>query len=118
MDHAQVPVSQYETRCDFLFVGPVSDSGQEWMASIEMKSGGIRVSEVTRQLQAGADIANRLAPQGQRIPFQPIVVSGRIHKDDRKDLRINSNKIVFRGKRAVIRRIRCGDNLAAAFATQ
>ena len=115
MDHPLSRVSQDDIRCDFLFVGPVRDGGEEWVAPIELKGGGVNVSEVKAQLQAGANFADEHVPHGERIQFLPIVASGKLHKDDRRKLRLNANRISFRGRPEFIQWMRCGDNLSSAF---
>ena len=112
MDHPLAPVSRYATRCDFLFVGSVDDSDEEWVSPIELKEGNVRASEIERQLQAGADAAAQLVPSGADVYFRPVVASGRIHKDEQRKLRSDSSKIRFRGQSEIIYRIRCGDSLA------
>ena len=116
MDHPQSPVSRHSRRCDFLFVGSVHHGGEEWIMPMELKAGEVKASEVAAQLRAGAEVADRLVPSGAKISFRPVVASGKIHKDERRNLLRRSNKINFRGKKEVIRRIRCGDPLTYALA--
>ena len=112
MDHPKAPVGRHETRCDFLVVGGLSNSGDEWIAPLELKEGDVSASEVARQLQAGADIAHSLVPTGAQVSFRPVVASGKFHKAQQIRLRRNSNKICFRGQRFSAVRISCGDPLA------
>ena len=113
MDHPKAPVGRYETRCDYLFLGSTNASGNQWVAPLELKEGDVRASEVVQQLQAGADVADRLVPASPQVNFRPVVASGRIHKGERAKLRENSNKVRFRGERKVVRRMRCGERLDA-----
>ena len=114
MDHPRSPVSRNGRRCDFLFVGSMHHGGEEWIVPMELKAGEVKASEVAAQLRAGTEAANQLVPPGANIRFRPVVASGKIHKDERMKLLRSSNKITFRGKKEVIRRIRCGDPLTQA----
>ena len=110
MDSPGSPPSQHETRCDYLFIGYLDDmEGNSWTVPIELKSGGISASEVAKQLQAGADVADQIIPHNAGTKFTPVVASGRISKIEQRRLRNTSNKVRFRGRSEIIQRIRCGD---------
>ena len=114
MDHAESPVDRNQTHCDFLFIGSPSSAHDEWVVPIELKRGGIGAAEAKEQLQAGADIADRLAPHGSDPRFRPIAVSGSMDRYEQIQLRKSLNKIVFRGARMTVVRVRCGSPLADA----
>ena len=112
MDSPGSPPSQHETRCDYLFIGYLDDvGGNPWTVPIEMKSGGISASEVARQLQAGADVADQIIPHNASTNFIPVVASGKLSKIEQRRLRNTSNKVRFRGRLEIVQRIRCGDPL-------
>ena len=112
MDSPGSPPSQHETRCDYLYIGYLDDMGRSpWTVPIELKSGGISASEVAKQLQAGADVADLIIPHNASTKFTPVVASGRLSKIEQRRLRNTSNKVRFRGKSEIVQRIRCGDPL-------
>ena len=95
-----------ESRCDFLLV---SDRGN-WLAPLELKKGQAHARKTVRQLQAGARVADSLIPDAQPVVFQPVVVSGSIHKHE-LDL-YRKQAVSFRGRNAVVLRIKCGETLS------
>lgn len=112
MDSPSSPPSQHETRCDYLFIGDLDDTnGSPWTVPIELKSGGINASDVAKQLQAGADVADQIIPHNANTNFTPVVASGRLSKIEQRRQRNTSNKVRFRGRSEIIQRIRCGDPL-------
>lgn len=112
MDSSGAPPSQHETRCDYLFLGYLDDTGgSPWTVPIELKSGGISASDVAKQLQAGADVADQIIPHSASTKFTPVVASGRISKSEQRRLRNKSNKVRFRGRSVIIQRTRCGTSL-------
>ena len=99
-------------RCDYLFFGSGSDVN--YVAPIELKSGGLSASTVLEQLEGGARMADAWLPQEVSFRLVPILAHGKgIRRKALNDLR--SKKIRLRGqtKRAVL--IRCGDPLTKAF---
>ena len=112
MDSPGSPSSQHETRCDYLYIGYLDDKdGSPWTVPIELKLGGISASEVAKQLQAGADVADQVIPHNANTKFTPVVASGRLSKIEQRRLRNMSNRVRFRGKSEIVQRIRCGDPL-------
>ena len=112
MNHDDSPVDRNQTHCDFLFMGSLSGENEEWVVPIELKRGAIGASEARDQLQAGADAADRLVPHGLEFQFLPLAVSGSMNPAERAQLRKNSHKIHFRGRRVLAERTRCGSQLA------
>lgn len=112
MNHADSPVDQDQTRCDFLFVGSLTGQDDEWVVPIELKSGAISAGEARDQLQAGAHAAERLVPQGFDPKFLPLAVSGSMARAERDQLRKSSHRIRFRRQMVLAERTRCGSELA------
>ena len=97
-------------KCDFICV---SDHGG-LVAVVELKSGGISATDVVKQLQAGADVVDRLVCRRSRVQLRPILASGNLHKKERNDLRRKNSRINLRGANEFVQRIRCGDPLVDA----
>ena len=117
MNRDDSPVDQNQTHCDFLFVGSLSGQNEEWVVPIELKRGAIGATEARDQLQAGADAADQLVPRELDFRFLPLAVSGRLAQAERAQLRKNSHKIRFRGRRVLIKRVRCSSRLADTLIT-
>lgn len=99
------------TRCDYLVVA--SDDDAVYVAPIELKSGRFKGADVAKQIQAGADIADRHLPPGGGFRFAPTLARGRgVHPQERKQLR--RMKVVMRGKRQQVIEVRCGAPLMDA----
>ena len=108
MDTGIVDVN--ETKCDYIFVGGTDNV---WVVPIELKRGAFRVSQVVKQLQAGAQFAEMIS-KGFQVRFQPIIASGAVNrKQPRQELRNKTNMIRFRGQNVNFERIRCRDSLAS-----
>jgi len=75
LDAPGSPAAPDRKRCDFLFFHGTAD-GTLHVAPIELKSGNPIAAEVVPQLQAGADIADRLVPEAAHASFQPVVGYG------------------------------------------
>lgn len=111
LDCEDLPIRRSGARCDFVFI---SDDGS-WVVPLELKRGGLRVSEVLEQLRGGARFAESVVPTSTPTSFLPIaVVGGRIHPDELRRLRQRSSQVRFRGEQVRIELLRCGDSLAAA----
>lgn len=79
-------------------------------ASVELKSGTFRGSEVAEQLQAGADQIGTLAGRRNVGQFFPILLHGEVkHASEVKSLLRQG--VTFRGTRYSIIRGRCGSSL-------
>ena len=101
-------------RCDFILFVP-GDGRKLVAAPIELKSGGVDVSEVLEQLQGGAAFAERFAPKASGAVCRPILFyGGTIHKKQLKAL--NREKIRFHQVDLTVKIKRCGRrrNLADA----
>ena len=111
MDKPQAPVGQDETKCDYIFIG---GSGNVFLLPLELKRGKLDASDVARQLQAGANIAdNRIIPKHELVQFQPVgVCGGKFHRAERR--RLSQHKIRFRGKHSNVQLLKCGDLLVKA----
>lgn len=111
------PLGKNQSRCEYLVVAD-RNGGGGWVVPMEFKSCRMKVSKVARQLQAGAQAAERLVPKQNPIAFRPIaVVYGPINKKQRKDLRDTSNTVRYRGCREPVRVLLCGDLLTEALGT-
>jgi hypothetical protein len=93
--------------CDFLIFWSSSALGA---AAVEMKARAWKASEVEQQLQAGAELINRLAGAQWVAEFQPVLVS----EGARSRAEVNeflNKRVAFRGRRFRIIRKRCGEKL-------
>lgn len=100
-------------RCDYLFVG--EDEDNDWVVTLELKSGRFKAADAARQLQGGADLADSWLPWNSSFRFVPVLAHGRtVPKEEQKALRRHSNRVRLRGKMKQIELIRCGTSLAAA----
>ena len=111
MDKPQAPVKQNETKCDYIFIG---GSGNVFLMPLELKKGKLDASDVVRQLQAGANIADdRIIPEGEGVQFVPVgVCGGKFHRAERDQLA--QSKIRFRSQSSNVQLLRCGQRLADA----
>ena len=89
-------VDRHTRHCDFLFVAE-EDTATLWAASLELKKGDFRASDVATQLQGGAAALDKLIPCGQSVLFRPIVASQRVPKAQRASLM--RQRVRFRGAR-------------------
>lgn len=97
-------------RCDYLLFFVAAGADTLVAAPIELKSGDIHASTASKQLQWGANFADRVA-----TVCRPILFHGKgIHPQQRKVL--NRAKVLFRGRRLTIKTARCNrpGNLAQA----
>ena len=103
-------------RCDYVLFFLNADSDTLLAVPIELKSGGVKsVSEVSEQLQRGAEFAERFAPEAIESLCLPVLFhGGNIHEKQRKTL--NRTKVRFRGLKLTIKTARCNrpKNLASA----
>lgn len=79
--------------CDFLFVA--EDGAAVWAASLELKGGNLRASDVAEQLDGGAAALEKLIPHKQPVRFRPIIASQRVPKAQRASFR--RQRVRFRG---------------------
>ena len=111
LDHPQAPVDQNEKRCDYIFIG---GSVSVWVAPMELKSGKPEASEIAPQLQAGADIADKIVPRNAQVQFRPIAVFGGSAPRDARVFAKSTNYIRFRSRRFQIKLHKCRTPLALA----
>ena len=103
-DEEGSPFGLHDAKCDYLLFEE-AQNGTARAVPIELKSGGIRASEVIDQLQAGAKAVENLIPPGTAIRLQPLLAYGNIPKGERAAL--NRGVIRFRDKNVRISKIRC-----------
>ena len=112
-DKPDAPRNQNQSRCDYLFIENIpGESG--WVVPLELKRGRAEASEVVQQLQAGAEIAEKLVDDNLNVRFFPVIVSGSMNMAQRRTLKKPASRIRFHGKQAFADRIRCGAPLADA----
>lgn len=109
LDILSCPSIENQTRCDFLFMAePPGELG--WIVPIELKKGQPKTSEVERQLQTGANVAEALVPKDVDVKFCPVVASGEdVSKGQRRTLK--DIMIRFHDQTEPVRRIRCKSSL-------
>lgn len=94
-------------RCDFILFS------NNLIAALELQRGSLRASKVVRQLQAGANLANRLAPSTARARFVPVAAyGGKMHRAEY--IKLDASRIRFRNSRYSVELLRCGGRLTAA----
>ena len=102
-------------QCDYVLF--FTNTGQDTLFAVpmELKSGGVDASEVSEQLQRGAEFVGRFVPSAFRAICNPILFHGKsIHPKQRKTL--NRAKVLFHGRQLTIKTARCNQprNLARA----
>ena len=114
MDCEQLSIPGNQARCDYIFVG--THEGSEWIAAVELKRGNVKVGEVRKQLQAGAEFAeSRLPVKHDQPGFRPIAAyGGKLHKSQSAELKRELNMVKFGQVRYQIKLIRCGSPLVNA----
>lgn len=101
------------TRCDYLFVAEVVDTG--WVAPIELKSRTFRTGKVVRQLQSGAALASGWLPENVEVRFRPVLVHGGRALGKHRRQALDERLIEFRGDRVRVKALRDGGRLVDAF---
>ncbi len=81
---------------------------------LELKKGS-HIRKVVGQLQAGADIADRLIPEGTAVNFQAVAAARGIHTQERKLL--SRSSVQYRGRSTRVQLINCGTPLVNALAS-
>lgn len=110
------PLGPSDKRPDFLVIAaPADDVG--WVAPVELKKGSADVSDAAKQLQAGANIAERRVSQSgvANTVFRPVLATGNMRRAEQRELTLKKNRVRFRGEWTGIERIDCGDRLADVF---
>ena len=110
-DRPNAPQNPGQRRCDYLFVE--NNSGESgWVVPLELKHGRADAREVVQQLQAGADLAEKLVDKHLGVRFLPVVASGNMNMAQRKALKKMASRVRFHGRHVFVERIRCGAPLA------
>lgn len=103
-----------QTRCDYLFVAE-ENGVAAWVVPLELKSGRFNVNHVTKQLQAGADLADRWLSDDTSFRLVPVLAHEKpIHRQGRDNFRRTTVGLCERKRRIVL--LRCGEPLRAALA--
>ena len=79
------------------------------MVPIELKGGDVKASEVSEQLQEGANFAERFTPTATETVCLPRLFHTGIHKKEFQQLQRAS--VRFRGEAQPIKTARCGSSL-------
>ena len=107
LDETGSPLGPARTKCDFLFFGD-----PDLVMPIEVKDhDSPDIDKATRQLQAGANAADQLAPRDVAVRFRPVLVSRDMRRDNQ--IRLRSKKVRFRKRPEIVRQVICGDPLTA-----
>ncbi|MCY4662237.1 MAG: hypothetical protein OXF93_20900 [Acidobacteria bacterium] len=107
LDKTGAPLGKSQTKCDFLlFADP------DLVIAIEIKAGAPNIAQARKQLQAGANAAEGLAPRDLRVTFQPVLASKSLRRD--KQIELRQATVEFRKRREKIRRVACGAPLTDA----
>lgn len=113
MDRPKVPSGQNGKKCDYIFIG---GSVAVWVAPMELKRGKPNASQVVLQLQAGADVADKIIPRNAEIQFRPIVVfGGGMSGVETRLFAKDSSRIRFRNQQREIKLHQSRNPLALAF---
>lgn len=111
-DRRGSPLTSGETRCDYLFVA--AERGElAWVVPIELKKGALDLVEASRQLQAGARVAEQVVPRGKMVRFRPVVAfGGGLRAAERKRAKQRRRgEIRFRGYTFRVELMKCGEVL-------
>lgn len=110
LDRTGSPLGKSETRCDYLLFGE-SDGQTGWVVALELKRGKVH-AQVADQLQAGADIVDKLVAGETNVDFTPVVAGRGFHSNVKKTL--VKRTIRFQQRQTAIVLISCGKPLANA----
>lgn len=112
-DKAGSPLGPADTRCDYLLLAEPS-CGDLWVAPVELKKGDADLGKSIEQLRAGAQAAECLVSKevAAGAIFRPVLASGGIDKNERKNLK--DERVKFYDRKEPVRRIKCGAPLMAA----
>ena len=109
LDHPASPTTRSSAKCDYVFFAPKGKAGL-WAVPLELKSSAVNANRASRQLQAGARIAESLVKGRSPVQFVPVVARGR--KGHRRQYQeLAKKRIVFRKERHAIKLIDCGTSL-------
>ena len=113
MDHADAPAPAHEVRCDYLYFD--DDNARGRVVSLELKKGSPRAGEIAAQLQAGADLAQRLVGDDIAVGFTPVAAhGGRMHRYRVNSFAQRENQVSFRQTEYRIELLKCGASLNEA----
>lgn len=115
-DRRGSPLGPSDKRPDFLVIAAPADN-VGWVAPVELKKGSADVSDAAKQLQAGANIAERRVDRRRvaNTVFRPVLATGKMRRQERGELRAKRNCVRFRGEWTGIELLHCGDRLIDAF---
>ena len=99
-------------RCDYVVFFCDTDKNRLVVVPIELKGGDVKASEVSEQLQEGANFAERFAPQATETVCLPRLFHKGIHKKEFQQLQRAS--VRFRGEYGPIKTARCSSSLRQA----
>ena len=106
-DHRDLPSNGNIGKCDYCCVA--EDVNKNFLVVLELKKGGIpSVKHVVKQLQAGANFCQLRTPSNIEVKFTPVLVSGKLSKLERLQLKKKESNITFHRKAYGVERIRCG----------
>ena len=114
MDHHEAPGSEHEVRCDYLYF---DDDGNALgrAVSLELKSGSPRAGETAAQLQAGADLLERLVGDDIPVGFTPVAAhGGHMHRHRVNRFAHRENQVRFRRTEYKVELLKCGASLIDA----
>ena len=81
LDCNDLELAPTSKRCDYVFVG--DDGVESWVAPIELKGGRFKALQVAKQLQGGAEAADRWLPPDSSFRFVPTLCSWQGHSPRR-----------------------------------
>ena len=114
VDLASPPASASTNQCDYVLF--YIDDIQDILVGVpmELKSGGVKASDVLAQLQEGARIVDDFTPKNIKIDLIPILVHNGLDKTQYDQLR--TSRINFRSDNFTINTTTCGyhGNIAEA----
>ena len=99
-----------DKRCDYLAVVATSQikPKKHWVILLELKSGSANVNHAMKQLQASAKVVESFLPPHSPILFRPAIVSRKLRKAQRNELK---KTITYRNQSQKVKHIRCGGKL-------
>ena len=108
MDCDALNIPNQRKRCDYLFIGEEGDT--TWIAPIELKSGGLKATEVLEQLEGGVRAVEAWLPRGVSFQLVPVLAHGKTtHPYELRKLR--SKAIQLQGQKKLTVVIKCGEAL-------
>jgi hypothetical protein len=99
-------------RCDYIIFFCDTAESSLAVVPIELKSGGVKASEVYEQLQGGADFATRFTPQTTKTVCFPILFYGNCHRLELAQLK--DAEVRFRNEKFRVVMEHCGSRLTQA----